>query len=190
LLKHFALKGASCALLAFTASGAMAQGTGDPLVEQFFAICGGNGVEAQDRLPGLTVPLSDIPTYFEHDVQRSGENHRVTQFDGSYAMRAIMRAGMDPNAILIKCAVASNLTNYDQALASLSSIAGATTRNVGAEGELRRAMFVASEAPYQIFEEADGWVSIYRLDVMISARNIDPDYLREGAQPVPVPTAQ
>ena len=190
LRKSLALNGALSALLAFTASGASAQAIGDPLVNQFFAVCGGNGAEAQDRLPGSTVAPSDIPIYFEHDVLRSGDNHRVTQVDGTYAMRAIMRGGMDPNSILIKCAVASNLTGYDQALASLSAVAGTAPRNIGGEGQPRRAMYAAADAPYQIFEEADGWVSVYRMDVLISARGIDPDYLKEGAQPVPVPTAQ
>jgi hypothetical protein len=190
LRKPVALCAAISALLAFTTNGASAQASADPVVEQFFSVCGGNGVEAQDRLPGVTVAPSDIPAYFESDVQRSGENHRVTQIDGVYAMRAIMRAGADPNAIVIKCAIASNLTGYDQALASLSAVAGTAPRNLGGDGQLRRAMFAVANVPYQIFEEAEGWISIYRMDIMISARGIDPDYLREGAQPMPVPTAQ
>ena len=185
------LTSAACAALMF-AAGASAQGqeTADSAVDRFFTICGGHGVSAVDRLPGESITSDETPRFFESDVRRSGTNHRLTRTDGGIAMRAVMQGDADPRAIIVKCAFATDQTSYDTALAELAAAAGGKPYESGGEGESRRAMFMSADAPFQIFEEADGWVSIYRMEILINARGIDPDYLKEGAKPVPIPRAR
>ncbi len=159
-------------------------------VDRFIHLCGSKDSEAVESLPGKTISKKNAPKYFGRDLARSGDNHRVTKLDGVYAMRAVMSGPPGMGSILIKCALGTDKMSYDDALAQLADVAGEKPMDIEIVNTPRRAMFATMDAPYQLFEERDGWISIYRMDILVSAEGIDPKYLRDGAEPVPVPRAQ
>lgn len=188
MLKRLSFLPITCAVLALAAgTAAHGQEALEP-VDLFFAICGGNDVEATESLPGETVERAESPSYFESDLRRT-EDYRVTKLENGYAMRAIMRSRVGQNSIIIKCALSSNEITYDDAFIALSRTLGKDLTEMGTEETGKRSMISSGSGAYQLFEERDGWLSLYRLEIMISARDIDPKYLKEGAQPVPIPQA-
>ena len=191
MLKPKLLSGALCASLCLLpVLPAQAEGAEGTAVDRFLHLCGSKESEAVESLPGKSVSKKKAPKYFERDLSRSGDNHRVTKVNGEYAMRAVMSGAPGMGSILIKCALGTDKMSYDDALAQLAYVAGEEPMNIDMENTPRRAMFASMDAPYQLFEERDGWISIYRMDILISAEGIDPKYLKEGAEPVPVPRAQ
>jgi hypothetical protein len=50
------------------------------------------------------------------------------------------------------------------------------------------AQFRVGMTSFAVYSEPDGWVSIYKMDIMM--RNIDPRYLRRGARPAPLPSVR
>lgn len=182
-----ALGASLCLLPAFPAQAEEAEETA---IDRFLYLCGSKDSEAVESLPGKTVSKKNAPRYFGRDLARSGDNHRVTKVDGEYAMRAVMPGAPGMRTILIKCALGTDKMSYDDALAQLADVAGEKPMDIQTENTPRRAMFATMDAPYQLFEESDGWISIYRMDILISAEGIDPKYLKESAEPVPVPRAR
>ena len=182
-----ALGASLCLLPALPVQAEEAEGTA---VDRFLHLCGSKEIAAVGSLPGMTVSKENAPRYFGRDLARAGDNYRVTKMDDEYAMRAVLSGAPGTGAILIKCALGTDKMSYDDALAQLAGVAGQEPMDIKMENAPRRAMFATMDAPYQLFEESDGWISIYRMDILISAEGIDPKYLKEGAEPVPVPRAQ
>lgn len=180
--------GASLCLL--SALPAHAEDSEGSAVVRFLHMCGSKDNEALESLPGKTISKKNAPKYFGRDLARSGKNHRVTKVDGEYAMRAVMQGPAGLGATLVKCALGTDKMSYDDALAQLVAVAGEEPMIIEMENLPRRAAFTSREAPYQLFEERDGWISIYRMDILISAEGVDPKYLKEGAEPVPIPDAR
>ena len=63
-------------------------------VDRFVHICGTGETKGVETLPGKDVSAKDAPSYFQRDLARSGDNHRVTEIGGEFAMRAVMNSTM------------------------------------------------------------------------------------------------
>jgi hypothetical protein len=171
----------------FVAGAAGAQEPLPDLAGHFQQICGTTG-EAGPALPGSDIAAADAPGFFASDLQRASES-RVVRIGERYAMRALMPSSADPeHAVLLKCAVAAGGASFAEQVQRLSAMLSATP-NVGKTPQgFDYAQFSAGMVGYSVYGELDGWVSIYRMDIML--RNIDPRYLRRGARPGPPPSVR
>lgn len=171
---------------AFAAGTARAQESALDLAGHFQQICGTTGA-AGPELPGTDVASANAPGFFAGDVQRATES-RVVAIGDRYAMRALVPSSADPeHAVLLKCAVASRAT-FSEQLARLTTLLSARpTVGKTAQG-FDYAQFISGMTAFMIYSEPDGWVSIYKMDIMM--RNIDPRYLRRGARPAPAPSVR
>jgi hypothetical protein len=171
----------------FLAEAVGAQGPLPDLAGHFQQICGTTS-EAGPNLPGNDIAAAAAPAFFASDLQRATESRVVTIGD-RYAMRALIPSSADPeHAVLLKCAVASGSTSFSEQVARLSAMLSATA-DVGKTPQGSDfAQFRAGMTSFLVFSEADGWVSIYKMDILM--RNIDPRYLRRGARPAPVPSVR
>ena len=171
----------------FLAEAARAQEPLPDLAGHFQQICGTTS-EAGPNLPGNDIAAADAPGFFVGDLQRA-EDSRVVTIGDRYAMRALIPSHADPqHAVLLKCAVAAGSTSFSEQVERLSAMLSATA-DVGKTAEgFDYAQFRAGATSFSVFGEPDGWVSIYRMDIMM--RNIDPRYLRRGARPAPIPQAR
>ena len=169
---------------------AQAAGAQEPLPDlagHFQQICGTTS-EAGPSLPGTDVAAADAPGFFAGDLGRAVES-RVVTIGERYAMRALVPSSADPqHAVFLKCAVASGATSFSDQVARLSAMLSATPRLGKTTQGFDYAQFRAGLTSFSVYSEPDGWVSIYKMDIVM--RNIDPRYLRRGARPVPSPSVR
>jgi hypothetical protein len=173
------------AVAAIFAAGTAAAGAQEPLPDlagQFQQICGTTGEAGSD------IAAADAPGFFAGDLQRATES-RVVRIGERYAMRALMPSSADPeHAVLLKCAVASGGTSFAEQVQRLSAMLSATP-NIGKTPQgFDYAQFNVGMTGYSVYGEPAGWVSVYRMDIML--RNIDRRYLRRGATPAPAPSVR
>jgi hypothetical protein len=177
---------ALCVAAIFPVATASAQEPSPGLADRFSQICGTTAA-AGPGLPGTDVASADAPGFFAADLRRATDSH-VVKIDDVYAMRAIVPSDFDPQyAVFLKCAVASPAAFAQQAdrLSTILSAKPAT----GKTGQgFDYARFSAGTTTFVVFGEADNWVSIYKIEIMM--RNIDPKYLKRGAKPAPAPSVR
>lgn len=158
------------------------------LAGHFRQICGTTD-EAGPALPGNDVAAADAPGFFAGDLRRATQS-RVVKIGDRYAMRALVPASADPaDALLVKCAVGAGSTAYAEQVDRLSAILS-TKPLIRAKTvqDLDYAQFMVGNRSYTVFSEPDGWVSIYKLEVMM--REPPRKYLKKGARPVPAPSVR
>lgn len=171
----------------FLAQAADAQAPLPDLAGHFQQICGTTS-EAGPALPGTDIAAADAPGFFAGDLQRAVDS-RVVAIGERYAMRALVPSSADPeHAVFLKCAVASRATSFSEQVARLAAMLSATPDLGKTPQGFDYAQFRAGMTGYYVYGEPDGWVSIYRMDIMM--RNIDPRYLRRGARPAPIPSVR
>jgi hypothetical protein len=157
------------------------------LVGQFTQICG-RAEEAGTALPGNDVAVADAPAYFAGDLRRATES-RVVKMGERYAMRAIIPSDFDPqHAVLMKCAVASGATAFAEQVERLSALLSAKPELRKTAAGFDAASFTSGATVFYIFSEPDGWVSVYKMDIMM--RNIPRKYLKKGAKPLAIPSVR
>jgi hypothetical protein len=157
------------------------------LAGQFKQICGTTS-EAGPSLPGADIAAADAPGFFAGDLRRAIES-RVVKFGDLYAMRALVPSSADPqHAVLLKCAVASGSTSFSEQVERLSAMLSARPSLGKTAQGFDYAQFTAGMTAFFVYGEPDGWVSIYKMEIMM--RNIDRRYLKKGAKPVPVPSVR
>jgi hypothetical protein len=178
-----ALFGAS----ALQAAAAGAETPPSDLVRQFRQICGSAG-ETGPTLPGNDVAAAEAPGFFADDLRRAVES-RAVKFGDLYAMRAIVPTGFDPqHAVFLKCAVAAGSTSFSQQVDGLSTLLAAKP-SLGKTGQgFDYAQYSVGTTFFSVFSEPEGWVSIFKMELMM--RNIDPKYLKKGATPAPAPSVR
>ncbi|MEA3033976.1 MAG: hypothetical protein QOH86_1992 [Sphingomonadales bacterium] len=187
------LRRIAAGLLALSAASALqaqpagAEAPPSDLVAQFRQICGPVG-EAGPSLPGNDVAASEAPGFFADDLRRAVES-RVVKTGDRYAMRAIVPTDFDPqHAVFLKCAVAAQSTAFAEQVDRLSALLAAKP-SLGKTGQgLDFAQFMVGTTIFAVFSEPDGWVSIFKMELMM--RNIDPKYLKKGAKPMPAPSVR
>jgi hypothetical protein len=171
----------------FLAEAAGAQEPQPDLAGHFQQICGTTS-EAGPSLPGNDIAAADAPGFFADDLRRAADS-RVVAIGDRYAMRALVPSSADPeHAVLLKCAVAAGSTSFSEQVARLSAMLSATPDLGKTQQGFDYAQFRAGLTAYSVYSEPDGWVSIYKMDIMM--RNIDPRYLRRGAMPAPLPSVR
>lgn len=157
------------------------------LASHFQQICG-TTAEAGPALPGDDVAAADAPGFFADDLRRATES-RVVKIGDRYAMRALVPSSADPqHAVFLKCAVASGSTSFREVVDGLSAMLSAQPRLGKTAQEFDYAQFSAGLTGYSVYGEPDGWVSVYKLDILM--QNIDPKYLKRGARPAPAPSVR
>jgi hypothetical protein len=182
-LNLLALSIASIAL----ASAAGAQEPPPSLAGQFQQICGTTG-EAGPSLPGDDVAAADAPGFFAGDLRRATES-RVVRIGDRYAMRALVPSSADPqHAVWLKCAVAAGPTSFSEEVDRLSAMLSAEPDLGKTVQGFDYARFSAGLTGFSVHSEPDGWVSIYKMDILM--RNIPRKYLKKGARPAPAPSVR
>ena len=179
-----ALTGAS----AFLAGTANAQEPLPDLAGHFQQICGTTD-EAGPSLPGVDIAAADAPGFFAGDLRRATDS-RLVKIGDRYAMRALLPSSADPqNVVLVKCAVGSGSSSFKEQVDRLSAMLSAkpvilakTVQNFD------YAQFMAGTRSYTVYTEPNGWVSIYKMDLVM--RNISRKYLKKGARPAPAPSVR
>ena len=157
------------------------------LATQFEQICGTTS-EAGPALPGNDIAAALAPAFFASDLQRA-EQSRVVAIGDRFAMRALMPSSADPqHAAVLKCAVAAPSTSFSAQVERLSAMLSQTPVVDKTDQGFDYARFRAGNSAFFIHGEADGWVSIYKMDVLM--RNIDRRYLRRGARRAPPPSVR
>ena len=157
------------------------------LAGHFQQICGTTS-EAGPSLPGNDIAAADAPGFFASDLQRAQES-RVVAIGDRYAMRALVPSSADPaHAVLLKCAVAARAAPFPAQVERLSAMLAATPTIGKTPQGFDYAQFTTGMTAFVIYGEADGWVSIYKMDIMM--RNIPSRYLRRGARPAPTPSVR
>lgn len=153
------------------------------LVEQFVQVCG-TTQDAGPALPGTDVAAADAPGFFAGDLQRA-EDSRVVKVGERYAMRALVPASADPqHAVFMKCALAGPGAFSEQVDGLSARVPGKPTLGKTAQG-FDYALFLDGATSFAVYAEPDGWVSMFKMDIMM--RNIDRKYLKKGAKPQPIP---
>lgn len=171
----------------FLMEGSGAQEPLPDLAGHFQQICGTTN-EAGPSLPGNDIAASDAPGFFAADLRRAVDS-RVVTIGERYAMRALVPSSADPeHAVLLKCAVASRATSFSEQVARLSAMLSVTPDVGKTQQGFDYAQFRAGLTSFSVYVEPDGWVSIYKMDIMM--RNIDPRHLRPGARPAPIPSVR
>jgi hypothetical protein len=178
-----ALGGAS----ALQAQPAAVEAPPSDLVRQFRQICGSAG-EAGPSLPGSDAAAAEVPGFFANDLRRAIES-RVVKVGDRYAMRAIVPTDFDPqHAVFLKCAVAGQSNAFAEQVGRLSALLGAKPSLSKTEQGFDFAQFMTGSTIFAVFSEPDGWLSVFKMDLMM--RNIDPKYLKKGAKPMPAPSVR
>ena len=168
------------------ASGAHAQPAPADLGAQFVDICGKGG-EAGPALPGSDIAAAEAPAFFASDLHRATESRVVKTGDG-YAMRGLIPSDFDPqHALLLKCAVAAKAA-FPAVVDRLAALIPDKPRLSKTDQGLDLAMFSSGASSFAVFSEAGGWVSVYKMEILM--RNVDPKYLKKGAKPAPVPSVR
>jgi hypothetical protein len=171
----------------FLAQAGSAQQPTPDLAGHFQQVCGTTS-EAGPDLPGTDVATADAPGFFVGELRRATDS-RVVSIGDRYAMRALIPSSADPqHTMLVKCAVASRSTTFSEQVERLSAILSLTPTLGKTVQDFDYAQFRAGMTSFAIYGEPDGWVSIYRMDILM--RNIDPRYLRRGATPAPAPSVR
>ncbi|HYE27715.1 MAG TPA: hypothetical protein VEA61_05725 [Allosphingosinicella sp.] len=185
---RFAFHLSALALAAVSQVGAAhAQAPPPDLAAQFQQICGTAGKGAPS-LPGDDVATADSPGFFAGDLRRAVKS-RVVKIGDRYAMRAIMASGFDPrHAIIFKCAVASGSASFPEEVDRLAAMLSAKPDLGKTVQDFDYAQFRAGTTSFSVYSEPGGWVSIYKMEIMM--RNIDRKYLKKGARPVPLPSVR
>jgi hypothetical protein len=174
------------AALASLAESARGQEPPLSLAGQFQQICG-TTEKAGPTLPGEDVAAADAPGFFAGDLRRATDS-RVVKIGDRYAMRALVPSSADPqHAVFLKCAVAGS-TSFGEEVDRLSAMLSAKP-DLGKTGQdFEYARFDAGMTGFLVYSEPEGWVAIYKMDILM--RNIDPKYLKKGAKPAPAPSVQ
>jgi hypothetical protein len=157
------------------------------LVGQFRQICGTTG-ESGPALPGNAIAAAEAPGFFADDLRRALES-RVVKVGDRFAMRAIVPTSADPqHAVFLKCAVAAQSTTFAEQVDRLSALLAAKPSLGKTVQGFDYAQFMTGTTLFSVFSEPDGWVSVFKMDLMM--RNIDPKYLQKGARPMPAPSVR
>ena len=157
------------------------------LAGHFQQICGTTS-EAGPSLPGDDVAAADAPGFFAGDLGRAEES-RVVKIGERYAMRALVPSSADPqHAILLKCAVASGPASFSEQVERLAAMLSKTPALGKTAQGFDYARFTAGPTGFFVYGEPEGWVSIYKMDILM--RNIPRKYLKKGATPAPVPSVR
>lgn len=157
------------------------------LSDQFLELCGSEQAVIA-RLPGEDVQTADAPFQLKQYAE-SATNSRVVKIGERYAMRSHNPARADPvHALIIRCAVTGHGSLFSDEVEKLSKSLSATP-NVSKTGSgFESASFRSGLRSFQVFAEADGWVSVFSLDIVM--HDIDPKYLKNGVKPLAIPPAQ
>jgi hypothetical protein len=178
------------ALLAASVCNAQASAAQEALPDlagHFQQVCGTTG-EGAPSLPGNDVAAEDAPSFFVGDLRRATES-RLVKVGDRYAMRALVPSGLDPgNVVLVKCAVGSGSVSFAEQVDRLSAMLAARPVLGKTAQSLDYAQFIAGPRSFSVFSEPEGWVSIYRVEIMM--RNVPRKYLKKGAKPVPAPSVR
>lgn len=157
------------------------------LAGQFQQICGTTG-EAGPSLPGNDIAAADAPGFFAGDIRRATES-RVVKIGDRYAMRALVPSSADPqHAVWLKCAVAAGPTSFSEEVDRLSAMLSAKPDLGKTVQGFDYARFSAGMTGFSVHSEPDGWVSIYKMDLLM--QNIPRKYLKKGAKPAPAPSVR
>lgn len=175
-------------VLALAQAGAShAQGPQADLANQFKQICGITG-ESGPSLPGDDVAAADVPGFFAGDVRRA-EQSRVVKIGDRFAMRAVVPSSADPqHAVFLKCAVASGSTSFTEQVDRMAAMLSAKPVLGKTVQDFDFARFSSGMTSFSVHHEPDGWVSVYKMDIMM--RNIPRKYLKKGAKPAPLPSVR
>jgi hypothetical protein len=169
---------------------AEAAGAQEPLSSlagQFQQICG-TTAEAGPALPGGDVPVADAPGFFAGDLGRARES-RVVKIGDRFAMRALVPSSADPqHAVWLKCAVASGPASFTEEVDRLSAMLSAKPSFGKTVQDFDYARFTQGMTGFSVHSEPDGWVSIYKLDLLM--QNIPRKYLKKGTKPAPAPSVR
>jgi hypothetical protein len=170
----------------FLSGTANAQGPLPDLAGHFQQICGTTD-QAGPSLPGEDVAAADAPGFFARDLRQATQS-RVVKIGDRYAMRALMPSSADPqNVVLVKCAVGSGSTSFSEQVDRLSAMLSAKPVMLAKTVQnFDYAQFIAGPRSYTVYTEPDGWVSIYKMDILM--QNIPRKYLKKGAKPAPLPS--
>jgi hypothetical protein len=178
---------ALCAASIALADASIAQEPLPSLAGQFQQICGTTS-EAGPGLPGDDVAASDAPGFFADDLGRATDS-RVVKIGDRYAMRALVPSSADPeHAVWLKCAVASGPASFAEEVDRLSAMLAAKPDLGKTAQDLDYARFTAGLTSFSVYSEPDGWVSIYKMDILM--QNIPRKYLKKGARPAPAPSVR
>jgi hypothetical protein len=167
---------------------ANAQEAPPALATHFQQICG-TAAEAGPDLPGSDIAAADAPGFFATDLGRAAQS-RLVKIGDRYAMRALVPSSADPQHLLfLKCAVASGSTSFQETVDALSAMLSAQPRLGKTAQDFDFAQFEGGTTNFfSVYGEPNGWVSIYRMDMLM--QNIDPKYLKRGARPAPAPSVR
>jgi hypothetical protein len=182
----FALSALAAASILPSAS-AGAQEPPPGLARHFQQICG-TTAEPGPSLPGEDIAAADAPGFFASDLARATES-RVVKIGDRYAMRALVPSSADPqHAVFLKCSVAGKGSSFSETIDGLSEMLSAKpTLGKTAQG-FDYAQFSAGTTAFSVFGEPDEWVSVYKMDIMMT--NIPRKYLKKGARPAPLPSVR
>lgn len=156
------------------------------LSDQFLNLCVfGQGVAQQ--LPGTDVAIADAPFQLKYYAEPAIAS-RVVKIGGIFAMRALNPSRADPShAIIIRCAVTGS-GSFGEEVNHLSEKLAVAPQSFKTLAGFDAALFQSDQKSFQVFAEADGSVSIFRIEIMM--HNIDRKYLKKGAKPVPLPSVR
>ena len=171
----------------FLAEAAGAQAPPPSLADQFQQICGTTAA-AGPALPGEDIAAAQAPGFFAGDLRRATES-RVVKMGDRYAMRALVPSSADPqHAVWLKCAVAAGPASFSEEVERLSAMLSSKP-DMGKTGQgFDFARFTAGLTTFSVYAEPDGWVSVYKMDLMM--RNIPRKYLKKGARPASAPSVR
>jgi hypothetical protein len=181
------MKALPLALIAL-AEAAGAQEAPPALAAHFRQICG-TAAEAGPELPGSDIAVADAPGFFAADLGRATQS-RLVKVGDRYAMRALVPSSADPqHLVFLKCAVASGPTSFQETVDALSAMLSSQPRLGKTTQDFDFAQFEGGTTNFfSVYAEPNGWVSIYRMDMLM--QNIDPKYLKRGARPAPAPSVR
>jgi hypothetical protein len=173
------------ASMAFARAALAQEATG--LAGQFQQICG-TAAAAGPPLPGADVAAADAPGFFAGDLGRATQS-RVVKFGDRYAMRALVPSSADPrHAVWLKCAVASGPASFAEEVERLSAMLSAKPNLGKTAQDFDYARFTSGLTSFSVHAEPDGWVSIYKMDLLM--QNIPRKYLKKGAKAAPAPSVR
>jgi hypothetical protein len=176
----------SLAAIALSGPGA-AQDVTPGLAAQFKQICG-TTAEAGPPLPGDDIAATEAPGFFATDLKRASES-RVVKVGERFAMRALMPSSADPqHAAMLKCAVGASGASFTEVTDAMGAMLSEKPRTGKTMQGFDYAQFISGTSGFAVYSEPDGWVSIYRMDILM--RNIPAKYLKKGAKPAPAPSVR
>lgn len=164
-----------------------AQDSPPALASHFQQVCG-TTAEAGPSLPGDDIVAADAPGFFVGDLRRATQS-RVVKVGERYAMRALVPSSADPqHAVFLKCAVASGSTSFSETVETLSAMLSAKPSLDKTAQGMDYARFSVGMTAYSVFSEPEGWVSVFKMDMLMT--NIPRKYLKKGTKPAPMPSVQ